>query len=284
MKNSCLSLFRDYHGWKRKCHIMTYRVVKSKNTLALDCHCWWSPRRKTNIKNWERRGGVSKKKKEKDEGNRRGLEESEEEEENCHWFVGRLLVHCTPLMENTAMVNYSPRGIWLNIYSISTHTHAHTVKDTHFSTSTQTNPHSITVSQNASVTHKTAREPPSSPPIHSRTHTHNLVISYDIHSFHYLHTLTNLSDVKNYTFIHLNNSDYFKSCALTHSFFFQMERELFTSNRIWINPINPFKVPWDKPIKYPQCRLSGQSKLAFILAAFFIQKTSNSKSNCGAYL
>ena len=105
------------------------------------------------------------------------------------------------------------------------------------------------------------------------TQTHILVISYDIPSLHYLHTLTNLSDVKNYTFIHLNNSDYFKSCALTHSlFFFQTERELFTSNRIWINPINPFKVPWDKPIKYPQRWLTGQSKLAFILAAVFLFK------------
>lgn len=51
------------------------------------------------------------------------------------------------------------------------------------------------------------------------SHTHNHVIFYNIFSLHYLQTLTNLSDVKNYTFIHLNNSDNFKSCALTHSLF-----------------------------------------------------------------
>lgn len=56
-------------------------------------------------------------------------------------------------------------------------------------------------------------------PIHSHPQPCNFVISCDILGLHYLHTLTNLSDVKNYTFIHLNNSDHFISCALTHSLF-----------------------------------------------------------------
>lgn len=75
---------------------------------------------------------------------------------------------------------------------------------------------------------------------------------------------------KNYPFTHLNNSDYFKSVALAHfCFYSEMERELFTSNRIWINPINPFKVHWDKPTKYHQCILTVQLKLAFILTALY---------------
>ena len=64
-----------------------------------------------------------------------------------------------------------------------------------------------------------------------------------------------------------------------------MERELFTLNRIWINPINPFKVPWDKPIKYPQCWLTCPIKISIhTCSLIFIQKTSNSKSNCSLFV
>lgn len=39
-------------------------------------------------------------------------------------------------------------------------------------------------------------------------HAYSLIICDDILSLYYLHALTTASDVKNYTFLHLNNSDY----------------------------------------------------------------------------
>lgn len=159
--------------------------------------------------------------------------------------------------------------IFLYFWMFRAHLKIHTSLLTHTSTHTQS------LFPSMSVTHKT---------LHPYTHTHNLVIFYDIPGLHYLHTLTNLSDVKNYTFIHLNNSDYFKSCALTQSLFFQMERELFTSNRIWINPINPFKVPWDKPIKYPQRWLTGPIKISIHTCSLFLFKRHQIANRIAAYL